>query len=476
MDADTKSWMAQYMDGSVAPEAPVSELPSNVEAEASLLGAMMLGDVGWLIERGSDKLDASSFHYPLHGRIFDAIQREHSLGKQPTPVLLRSYFENDPEIKELGGIGYLARLTGDTMALVAPAQYCDLIAELARRRKIMAAMRDAYERCCNLTVDVPEIVSDVDAAIDEQHTASVVESDAAECMASALAELDAEHVGVMNHRMQELDELLGALEPKSLTYLAARPGMGKTAVATNYALGAAREGHGVCFISLEMSREQLAGRMIADVGFDNPDRRVAYSAIQRRTLNAWERERVNEIAKWIGNLPLSVVDAGSLTIGRVDRIVRSQKRRMAALGRKLELVVIDYLGLLNPDQAGRSRYEDVGKVSRRLKGIAKDHGVAILCLAQLNRAVETRPDHRPILADLRDSGDIEQDADAVLFLLREEYYLRQSEPQNDPEAHDVWEAKLDRHRGRIDFILAKRRNGTIGTAQGRFYGPYQAVR
>jgi replicative DNA helicase len=337
-------------------------------------------------------------------------------------------------------------------------------------------MRDAYERCGDLTTEVLEIVSDVDAAIDEQQTSSVVESNAAQCMDAALTELDAEHVGVLNHRIADLDGLLGALEPKSLNYLAARPGMGKTCVATNYALGAARAGHGVCFISLEMSREQLAGRMLADVGFDNPDRRVPYAAIQKRTLNAWERERINEIAKWIGKLPLSVVDAGSLTVGRVDRIVRSQKRRMAALGSKLELVVIDYLGLLNPDQASRSRYEDVGKVSRRLKSIAKDHDIAILCLAQLNRAVEQRPDKRPILADLRDSGDIEQDADAVLFLVREEYYLQQSEPHDDPDAHTAWETKLNRCRGTIEFILAKRRNGTTGTARGKFYGPYQAVR
>jgi len=476
MGTDAPTWLEQYADGTNHERSPVSALPSNVEAEAMLLGAMLMGDAGALIERCVDRLKSGAFFFPLHGRIFEAILREHALGRNVTSVTIKGYFENDPDIKGLGGLGYLARLTADPMALISARDNCDLVAELARRRKIMIAMRDAYERCIDPTVEVTEIVSDVDAAIDEQQTAGIVESDADEVMTAALAELDAEHVGVSNHRIEVLDDLLGALEPKSLTYLAARPGMGKTAVATNYAIGAARAGHGVCFVSLEMSREQLAGRMIADVGFENADRRVAYSAIQKRTLNSWERERVNDIARWIGKLPLSVVDAGSLTVGRLDRIVRSQKRRMAAKGNKLELVVVDYLGLLNPDQASRSRYEDIGKVSRRLKAIAKDHEVALLCLAQLSRAVEQRPDKRPILSDLRDSGDIEQDADAVLFLLREEYYLNQCEPQHDMEKREEWQAKLDRCRGAIEFILAKRRNGTTGTAKGRFYGPYQAVR
>ena len=177
-----------------------------------------------------------------------------------------------------------------------------------------------------------------------------------------------------------------------------------------------------------MSREQLAGRMIADVSFDDADNRIPYTAIQKRSLTAYQRGQVNEVAAIIGKLPLSVIDAGTLTMGRLERIVRSQKRAMAARGATLDLIVVDYLQLLHCDERKRSAYESISEISTRLKALAKDNGVAVLALAQLSRSVETRPDKRPILADLRDSGQIEQDADAVLFLLREEYYLQQAEP------------------------------------------------
>lgn len=469
--------LLQLPTGQGAPH-PVAAImmPSNIEAEAALLGALMSFDMGWLVEYAADRLNSGSFHEPLHGRIFDAIQREHSLGRPTSPVSLKGYFDGDEGMAALGGISYLVRLTADGQGLLMPRELVAQVADLAARRKIMTTLSEAYRDCADMTSDVPDIVSRIDSAIDDKHLDTVLESGAAECMEAALADLDKEHVGVLNHRIESLDELIGALEPKSLTILAARPGMGKTVVATNYALGAARAGHGVCFVSLEMSREQLAGRMWADVSFDDADRRVPYTAIQKRALNPWQRDRINDIARWISKLPLSVIDAGTLKIGRLDRIVRSQKRRMAALGAKLELVVVDYLQLLHPDERKASSYEAISEISRKLKGIAKDHNVAILALAQLSRVVETRADKRPILSDLRDSGQIEQDADAVLFLLREEYYLQQAEPHDDPDRHAEWEAKLDRCRGSIEFILAKRRNGTIGTAKGRFYGPYQAVR
>lgn len=450
--------------------------PINIEAEAALLGAMMTNEMGWLIEYAADRLTAASFFEAGHARIFDAIQHQHALGKPATPIFVKGHIESDESLRELGGVRYLAQLTADMNGLFAPRDLVDQVANVARLRKLMSIFGEGYERCAAPCADVASIVSQIDAAIDDGQLETIVESDADECMAAALADLDKEHVGVLNHRIADLDDLIGALEPKSLTILAARPGMGKTAVATNYALGAARAGHGVCFVSLEMSREQLAGRMIADVGFDDADRRIPYAAIQKRSLNASQRDRVNEIAKWIGCLPLSVIDAGTLTMGRLDRLVRRQKRRMEAKGHKLELVIVDYLQLLHPDERRRSAYEAISEISTRLKGIAKDHAIAVLALAQLSRVVETRTDKRPILSDLRDSGQIEQDADAVIFLLRHEYYLKQAEPQNDPDAHEKWQADLQRCRGTIEFILAKRRNGTTGTAKGRFYGPYQAVR
>lgn len=451
-------------------------VPSNVEAEASLLGAMMTPDMAWLVEYALDRIDSGSFYEPLHGRIFDAVAHRHALGKPSSPVFIKGYLDGDETLALLGGNAYLARLTANGDGLFAGRELVDQVADLANRRRVMAALRGAYEQCSDLNAGLVDIVGRIDTAIDDRQDDGIVETDAAGCMEAMLADLDTDHAGVTCNRIEALDELIGALEPKSLTIVAARPGMGKTACAISYAIGAARAGHGTCFVSLEMSREQLAGRMIADVGFDDPDARVPYTAIQKRNLNHWQRERVNEIAGWVSRIPLTVIDAGTLTMGRLKRLVRSQKRQMAARGQNLELVIVDYLQLLHCDDKKRSAYEAISEISTRLKGLAKDENVAVMALAQLSRVVETRADKRPILSDLRDSGQIEQDADAVLFLLREEYYLKQAEPQSDLDAHEKWEVDMDRVRGQIEFILAKRRNGETGTARGQFFGAYQAVR
>ncbi|KMS53610.1 hypothetical protein V474_22790 [Novosphingobium barchaimii LL02] len=452
-------------------------LPSNVEAEAALLGALMMPEMGWLIEHAADRLNSAAFYEPVHGRIFDAIQRQHSVGQPANPIFIKGYFDGDDGIAVLGGANkYLSGLTANMEGLLAPRQFVEQVADLAARRKVMTAMLGAIHQCADANMNLKEVVAGLDSAVDQRASDAVTVSDAAESVAAFQSELDAEHFGVLNNRISAIDGLLGPLEPKSLTILSARTGMGKTVVATNYALGAAMAGHGVCFVSLEMSRAQLMGRMIADAGFDDADRRVSYTDIQKRSLNPWQRERVNDLGKLIGKLPLTIVDPGTMTIGQLERTVRSQKRAMAARAVSLDLVVVDYLQLLRSDGPKRSIYEAISDISIRLKGLAKDNGVAVLALAQLSRNVDNRPGNRPILADLRDSGQIEQDADAVLFLLREEYYVRNEEPKNKPDEYDAWETKINRCRGVIEFIVPKRRNGSPGSSQGKFFAPYQAVR
>lgn len=453
-----------------------SGVPHNVEAEAALLGGLMSGELDWLVDRAADQLTASSFYEPVHGRIFDAIVRQHALGKSTSPVLIKGYLDGDEGMKALGGISYLARLTADLSCLISPQEFVKQVADLAARRKVMGAMKSAYERASDVNEDLREIVGSIDTDLDATSDDGIIESDMSGCLAAWEEELEAERFGVTCKHIGVLDDLWGALEPKSLTILAARPGAGKTGVASNYALGAAINGHGVSFISLEMSRQQLMGRMIAHASFDNADRRIDYTSIQNRALRPPQREYARALGQQIKNLPMRVVDGSNLGIGRLERIIRKQKRAFAAAGQKLELVVIDYLQLLRVEGARRSPYETISEISMRLKGLAKSNEVAVLALAQLSRSVEQRPDKRPILSDLRDSGQIEQDADAVLFLYREEYYLKKSEPQDDPDAHADWEEKMRRCQGNIDFILAKRRNGPEGTARGRYYAPYQAVR
>lgn len=445
----------------------------NVEAEAALLGAMLFEND--LIDQAADKLQAEDFDVPVHGRIFSAIVREASLGKRVSAITIKGYFENDDGLKVLGGMGYLARLSSNQEGLFAFREFCDQIADLAKRRRMQAGLSVAAEACADVTIPHQEIIAHADAAMSEGGKDAIHQPTGGECFDELIAGLDDRMQGVICQSIPSLDELLGPMCPKQLVIGAARPGMGKTALALSYALGAAEAGHGVLFVSLEMSSRELAGRMAADLCFDGRNG-VPYGAIRDGQLNDWQRNRLHDARQHMHKLPFHVVDAGSLTIGRLNMLVRRHARKMAAKGFRLELVVVDYLQLLHPDTKGRSAYEAVSEVSRGLKALAKDQGVAVFALAQLSRSVEQRPDKRPQLSDLRDSGQIEQDADAVLFLLREEYYLRQAEP----EAHDpkriAWEQELERTKGRIEFILAKRRNGTPGSAWGAFHGGYQAVR
>lgn len=454
---------------------PTPSAIANIEAEAALIGAMMMDPL--LIDRIADLVKPEDFSVDLHGRLFETIVGQAALGRGTSPVAIKSHFDGDPQLEQLGGPAYLARLTGDPMAMLADVR--DLsrqIADLSDRRRMRTGLLEAVEACADLGTSLPEISTLADAAVTARAESNVVEADAAECVDAWLAELDADVTGVSCRVIPNVDELLGQLRPKSLTIVAGRPGMGKTAFACSYARGAASHGHGTLFVSLEMSKEDLTGRMISDSLFDHEGCRIPYSVLQRRRLNNWERERVAEAGSLLSRIPLTVVDAGTLPIGRLQTLVRRHKRRMAARGHKLDLVIVDYLQLLHPDTKMKDAYQATSEVSKRLKALAKDEDVAVMALAQLSRSVEQRQDKRPQLSDLRDSGQIEQDADAVLFLLREEYYLAQSEPQNDVEAHQRWEDRMERIRGVLEFILAKRRNGTTGIARGRFFAPFQAVR
>lgn len=449
----------------------------NVEAEAALLGAAMIDNA--VLDRAIEHIDPADFSMPLHSRIWAALARERAAGRHAGAIALKGYFEGDEDLAAVGGFGYLARLSGDSTGLLIPTrELAGQINDLAVRRRVRTGLMETAGQCADLERAVAEIVSDVDGVIRAPSEQSARQSTGGEAMDDLIASLDEPRTGVTCGIIPDLDELLGSLRPGSMNVIAGRPGMGKTAVALTYARGAAELGHGVQLFSLEMGRVDLAGRVAADMCFDlTPAERIAYSAIRDRDLSESQRRDVARAAKHLHSIPLAIVDTGSITIGRLRAMVRSQKRRMAAQGNSLDVVVVDYLQLVRPDSSARSAYEAVSEVSRGLKALAMDEQVALIALAQLSRSVETRPDKRPQLSDLRDSGQIEQDADAVLFLLRQEYYLRQAEPVDaDDDAYGKWEADLKRVQGVIEFILPKRRNGSPGSAYGRFYGVYQAVR
>jgi replicative DNA helicase len=330
-------------------------------------------------------------------------------------------------------------------------------------------------------ITIAGIVDEADAALVAavERREATPQISAGDGMQAVLARIEAIQrgevpAGVMTG-INDIDALLGGFEPGQLVILAGRPGMGKTAVAGSIATGCAKAGAGTLFISLEMSTGELSARMLADAAF-NGTRGIDFGRIIGATVSCDEMRELARLTTDHADLPLTIVDVGSMTVSRLALGIRRHKRRFAARGHDLKLVVIDYLQLLRTDEKHRSVYEAVSEISRALKGLAKDCGVTILALAQLNRGVEGREDKRPGLSDIRDSGQIEQDADAVLFLHREEYYLARNKPKKADQL-DAWEQACADAAGRIDFILAKRRNGPAGLSRrGYFFSHYQAVR
>ena len=457
----------------MADELPAIEL-ANVEAEAAILGALMIENS--LVDQVADRLMPQDFYEPVHARIFETIVQEVSRGRSATAITLKPYLEQDEGLKALGGIVYLARLTADGQGLLAMHDLTEQILDLSARRKMKAGLQSAVDACRDMDATLNEIVAHADSALELRMDDNINQVSGADAIADLLKSYEQPISGVKCRDIPEVDRILGPMRPKQLVICAARPGMGKTAFALSYALGAARNGHGVLFVSLEMSSRELAARMAAEMCFTHGENSVPFSAINEGRLEDWQMRRVVEAESRLRAMPFHMIDTGSLTTGRLNILVKRYARRYAARGQKLELVVVDYLQLMRTGHRDQSRYEAISEVSQSLKAIAKDHGVAVMALAQLSREVEKRPDKRPSLGDLRDSGQIEQDADVVMFLLREEYYLEQTKPPELSPKYHEWLANMEAVKGRIEFILAKRRNGRPGIAIGDFHGAFQAVR
>lgn len=445
----------------------------SVEAEYALLGAML--QTNRLIDSIADKLKPEDFAESFHGRIFAAIVREASLGRTVTSISLKPYIADDPALKELGGFGYLARMTGDVVS--GAHDLADQIADLSKRRRLIEGLTDALTDARNYELSIDELAAGIeatlsDAAGDESSQTAIHAGDAVKEFVESLDEPDG---GVISGIIPSLDSVMGKLRPADLCIVAGRPGMGKTTMAQSYSLGAAQGGYGVLFVSLEMHKRQLAAKFACDYLSDKGER-IPFSSIVERSLAANQRQALARAAFDISELPLVIEDLPGATIGRLARIVRRHARRFKAQGNTLDLVVIDYLQLLDADERGLDIRSAVTKISRGLKNIAKENGVSIMALSQLNRKVEERADKRPHTSDLRESGQIEQDADQILFLLRREKYLRAEEPKEGTADWSEWRAELDAHAGKIEFIVAKNRHGVEGSAMGDWNGAFQAVR
>ncbi len=466
------------------------ELPHNVEAEAALLGALMIDNR--IVEDVQLKLRAEHFFEAVHGRVYDAILLLADRGMTANPVTLKPMFEADEAMKALGGPGYLAQLTGSGAALIGARDFATQIYDLALLRELVSVGRTMTERALDTSEgEAPR--EQIEAAemalykVAEQggETGSVKSFAQATRMAVELAEKALNAGGGLSGVTTGLDSVnakTGGLHHSDLLILAGRPGMGKTAFATNIAFNAARRwlrdeedgiapeksvGAKVAFFSLEMSADQLATRILSEQSG------ISSEALRMGKIGQQDFRNLARAAAELQTLPLFIDDTPGLTIAALRTRARRLKRRHG-----IGFIVVDYLQLLQGSGRGgeSNRVQEISEISRGLKTLAKELHVPVLALSQLSRAVEQREDKRPQLSDLRESGSIEQDADIVLFVYREEYYVQSREPKvpdaaSDAKVHDdheKWFAEMQGVAGLAELIVAKQRHGATGKVKMKF--------
>ncbi len=463
----------------VTPIAPgitaTTELPQNLEAETALLGALMIDNE--LAELLQLKLKPEHFHEPLHQRLYDQILRLIDKGMLANPVTLRPLFAKDPALEELGGPAYLAQMTEGTAGLIAAKDFASQIYDLAVLRALITVGRDMVESATDTSEDV-----DPQAKIQEAEMALykvAEEGDATGNVRSfnQSAKLAVEmagralksggHLSGFTTGLDGLNGKTGGLHRSDLVILAGRPAMGKTALATNIAFACAERlmkdmarnpeedssGAGVAFFSLEMSADQLATRILAEqANINSEDLRMGRISQSQFT-------DLSRAAAKLDNLPLYIDDTPGLTIAALRSRARRLKRQKG-----VGLIVIDYLQLLQGTsrKSAENRVQEISEITRGLKTLAKELNVPVLALSQLSRQVEQREDKRPQLSDLRESGTIEQDADIVMFVYREEYYHAAKKPEDGSEKFAQWLEKAEMIRGHAECIVSKQRHGATG--------------
>jgi replicative DNA helicase len=455
-------------------------LPANLEAEASFLGAVLIDNS--LLEELPVPLRPDHFFEPLHARIFERICVQIDKQMLVNPVTLKPYFDADPAMAELGGTSYLARLTADPQGLLAPRELARQIYDLALLRQLVKVGRDLVEGALDTSEDVEPMaqISAAEAALFEVASGALEGSEAESFGQAAKQSLrlveaalnSGGHVAGKTTGFNSVNEKCGGLHDSDLIIVAGRPGMGKSSLAMNIAYNCAarakrdREdqidkstGAGVAVFSLEMSKDQLATRILAEQSG------ISSEKLRMGKITREEFQELSYASQRLNDLPLFIDDTPALTIGALRSRARRLKRRHG-----IGLIVIDYLQLLQGSgRASDNRVNEISEISRGLKTLAKELQVPVIALSQLSRAVEQREDKRPMLSDLRESGSIEQDADMVWFIYREDYYMANREPDiNDASAYQGWREKMDSIYGLAELIVAKQRHGSTGKVRLRF--------
>ena len=455
------------------------ELPNNIEAEQAVIGSILVSND--IFDDVSIIIDNKKFYDPVHQKIFAAIENLISKGMLANPITLKNYFENDNSLAELEGHEYLVKLTKFSTTIRQAIEYSRIVYDMHIRRELIQISEVTIEKASNKILDLSgnKIIEDserllFDLAEKGSFNTSFIKFDQALNytieMASNAYKNEEGIVGVPTG-LTDLDDRLGGMHNSDLLIIAGRPSMGKTALATNIAFHAAKKlqekgtKSSIAFFSLEMSSEQLSTRILAEQS------RIKSNDIRRGRISEEQFDKFIETSKNISELPLYIDETPAISIAAMSNRARRIKRLHG-----LDLVVVDYIQLMSAANTRDGRVQEISEITKGLKALAKELSVPVLALSQLSRAVEHRDIKKPQLSDLRESGSIEQDADVVMFVYREAYYLEKLEPRPATVEHAEWQAKMNEVSNLAEIIIGKQRHGPTGNINVEFEAMFTKFR
>ena len=446
-----------------------NELPNNIEAEQSVIGSILLSNE--IFDEINMIINYRNFYDPMHQKIFSAIEKLIFSGMLANPITLKNHFENEKD--EINIPEYLVKITKFSSSSRQTIEYSKLIYDLYVKRELIKISENVIDasKLNDLDNDGQKIIESFEKSLFDlaekgSFNSSLVKFDEAMKMTIEMAsnayKNDEGIVGVPTG-LTDLDDRLGGLHKSDLLIIAGRPSMGKTALATNIAYNAAKKIQDenkkstVAFFSLEMSSEQLSTRILAEQS------RIKSNDIRRGRISEDQFDKFIETSKNISELPLYIDETPAITIAALSNRARRIKRLYG-----LDLVVVDYIQLMRASNFKDGRVQEISEITQGLKALAKELSVPVLALSQLSRAVEQRDDKKPQLSDLRESGSIEQDADVVMFVYRESYYIERKEPRPATVEHAEWQAKMNEVSNLAEIIIGKQRHGPTGNVMLEF--------
>ncbi|WP_375618483.1 replicative DNA helicase [Bartonella sp. AC134YNZD] len=458
------------------------QLPHNIEAEQALLGAILINNDA--LYRVSDFLKPEHFFEPLHQTIYDVLSHFIKNGRLAEPRILKSFIPAEEKIGDITVYNYIVRLATEAVTIINSEDYGRVIYDLFIRRSLINLGTQAVNTAFNAPI---ELTPSQQIENIEQHLFKLAEKGKygggfenfneavkkAVDMATAAKRRSSRLSGIATH-IKTLDETMGGLQPSDLIILAGRPGMGKTSLATNIAFNIANacnrdastqenEGGIVGFFSLEMSTEQLATRIISE------QTEISSSDMRRGNISEEQFAKIIRATHSLQKAQLYIDQTGGISIAQLAARARRLKRQHG-----LDVLIIDYIQLITSysKRSSENRVQEITAITTGLKALAKELNIPIIALSQLSRQVENRTDKRPQLSDLRESGSIEQDADIVLFVYREEYYLKNEEPKMGSPEHVKWQERMNEMTGQADVIVAKQRHGATGIVHLAFQSDF----